>query len=111
MTLASKITMIRVAFIPLYMVLMYMSKGQSGLWMWLALAVFIIASITDWLDGMIARKYNQTTYRQHRQYSGFGLIHGSAHFIHHAFLTTKANLSIKIKANLRPRTPSVRSVQ
>ena len=61
MTLASKITMIRVAFIPLYMVLMYMSKGQSGLWMWLALAVFIIASITDWLDGMIARKYNQTS--------------------------------------------------
>lgn len=61
MTLASKITMIRVAFIPLFMVLMYMSAGEPGLWMWLALAVFIIASITDWVDGMIARKYNQTS--------------------------------------------------
>ena len=61
MTLASKITMIRVAFIPLYMVLMYMSGGVPGLWMWLALAVFIAASITDWIDGVIARKYNQTS--------------------------------------------------
>lgn len=61
MTLASKITMIRVAFIPVFMVLMYMSEGQPGLWMWLALAVFIIASITDWVDGYIARKYNQTS--------------------------------------------------
>ena len=61
MTLASKITLIRVAFIPVFMVLMYMSEGQAGLWMWLALAVFIIASITDWVDGHIARKYNQTS--------------------------------------------------
>ena len=61
MTLASKITMIRVAFIPVYMVLMYMSEGQPGLWMWLALAVFIVASLTDWVDGHIARKYNQTS--------------------------------------------------
>ena len=59
MTLASKITLIRVAFIPLYMVLMYLSSGESGLWMWLGLAVFIIASITDFVDGMIARRLNQ----------------------------------------------------
>ena len=59
MTLASKITMIRVAFIPLYMVLMYMSGGVSGLWMWLALALFIVASLTDYVDGQIARKCNQ----------------------------------------------------
>ncbi len=61
MTLASKITLIRVAFIPLYMALMYLSGGQSGLWMWLALAVFIIASVTDYVDGQIARKYNQVS--------------------------------------------------
>lgn len=61
MTLASKITMIRVAFIPVYMVLMYMSGGQPGVWMWLGLAVFIVASITDWLDGMVARRFNQTS--------------------------------------------------
>ena len=61
MTLASKITMIRVAFIPVYMVLMYLSEGQSNLWMWLGLAVFIVASLTDWVDGHIARKYNQVS--------------------------------------------------
>ena len=61
MTLASKITLIRVAFIPAYMVFMYQSGGQPGLWMWIALAIFIIASITDFLDGYIARHYNQVS--------------------------------------------------
>ena len=61
MTLASKITLIRVAFIPAFMVLMYLSGGMPGLWMWLALAVFIIASLTDYVDGQIARKCNQVS--------------------------------------------------
>lgn len=61
MTLASKITLVRVAFIPLFMVFMYQSGGVVGAWMWAALAVFIIASITDYVDGQIARKYNQVS--------------------------------------------------
>lgn len=61
MTLASKITLIRVAFIPVFMVLMYLSGGQPGLYMWLSLAVFIIASLTDYIDGYIARKYKQVS--------------------------------------------------
>ena len=61
MTTASKITLIRVAFIPVFMVLMYLSGGQSNLWMWISLAVFIIASLTDYVDGYIARKYNQVS--------------------------------------------------
>lgn len=61
MTLASKITLIRVAFIPIYMVLMYLSGGQPGLYMWLALGVFILASLTDYVDGQIARKCNQVS--------------------------------------------------
>ena len=61
MTLASKITLLRVAFIPVYMVLMYISGPISGIWMWLALAVFILASITDYIDGQIARKFNQVS--------------------------------------------------
>ena len=61
MTLASKITLIRVAFIPIYMVFMYLSGGESGLWMWLALAVFIVASLTDYVDGQIARRCNQVS--------------------------------------------------
>lgn len=61
MTTASKITLVRVALIPLYMIFMYLSGGVIGLWMWLALAVFIIASLTDYVDGQIARKRNQVS--------------------------------------------------
>ena len=61
MTTASKITLIRIALIPVFMVLMYLSGGQSGLWMWLSLGVFVIASLTDYVDGYIARKYKQVT--------------------------------------------------
>ena len=61
MTTASKITLFRVALIPFYMVCMYLSGGESGLWMYLALAVFLVASLTDFVDGYIARHYGQTT--------------------------------------------------
>ena len=61
MTTASKITLIRVAFIPVYMVLMYLSGGVPNLWMWLGLGVFIIASLTDYIDGYVARKYQQVS--------------------------------------------------
>lgn len=61
MNTATKITLVRVAFIPLFMVFMYLSGGHSNIWMWLALAVFIVASITDYIDGVIARKWNQVT--------------------------------------------------
>ena len=61
MTLASKITLVRVAFIPLFMVFMYLSGGEPGLWMYLSLATFIIASVTDFVDGQIARRFNQVS--------------------------------------------------
>ncbi len=61
MTTASKITLLRVAFIPVYMGLMYLSGGQSNIWMWISLAIFIIASLTDYVDGHIARKCNQVS--------------------------------------------------
>ena len=61
MTTASKITLARVALIPVYMVLMYLSGGQAGPMMWGALGVFIFASATDFVDGYIARHYNQVS--------------------------------------------------
>ena len=61
MTTASKITMVRVFMIPVYLVTMYLSRGQSNVWMWISLAIFIIASLTDFVDGYIARHYNQTS--------------------------------------------------
>lgn len=61
MTTASKITLIRVAMIPAFMAAMYMSGGNEGLWTRVSLAIFIIASLTDFVDGQIARKCNQVS--------------------------------------------------
>ena len=59
MTAASKITLIRIVLIPLFMIAMYLSAGQAGLWMYISLGIFLIASVTDCIDGYVARKYNQ----------------------------------------------------
>ena len=61
MTTASKITLVRVAMIPAYMLTMYLSGGEEGLWMWISLGIFMLASLTDFIDGHIARKYNQVS--------------------------------------------------
>ncbi len=61
MTTATKITLARVALIPIYLILMYLSAGQAGLVMWTALLLFIFASVTDFVDGYIARHYNQVS--------------------------------------------------
>ena len=61
MTTASKITLLRVFMIPVYLVTMYLSGGESNGWMWASLAIFIVASLTDFVDGYIARHYNQTS--------------------------------------------------
>lgn len=61
MTTASKITLLRVMFIPIYMFLMYMSDGSMGPWMIGAFILFAIASLTDFIDGYIARKYKQVS--------------------------------------------------
>ena len=61
MTTASKITLVRVAMIPAYLVTMYLSGGEAGLWMWISLGIFMLASLTDYVDGQIARKCNQVS--------------------------------------------------
>lgn len=60
MNLPNKLTILRVLLIPVFVVLLL--ADFWGKWMdYIALAVFIIASLTDMLDGMIARKYNLIT--------------------------------------------------
>lgn len=61
MTTASKITLVRIFLIPALMVAMYLSKGVVGLWMYISLFLFILASVTDYIDGQIARKCNQVS--------------------------------------------------
>jgi CDP-diacylglycerol--glycerol-3-phosphate 3-phosphatidyltransferase len=55
MTTASKITLARVALIPVFMVLLLLHQNIA------ALIVFIVASATDFVDGYIARHYNQVS--------------------------------------------------
>ena len=58
MTTANKLTLLRMALIPVFLGVLY--AGFPGCRYW-ALGVFIIASLTDTLDGYIARHYNQIT--------------------------------------------------
>lgn len=58
MTTASKITMIRIFLLPVFFVLMLVDfPGHT----WWALGVFILSSVTDTLDGHVARKYDQVS--------------------------------------------------
>ncbi len=58
MNTANKITMIRVVLVPIFMVLFMIDKVMCH---YAALGVFVLASITDAIDGHVARKYNQVT--------------------------------------------------
>ncbi len=58
MTTANIITIIRILLIPAFMAA-ELSGSMTG--RLIALAIFILASVTDGVDGYIARKYNQVT--------------------------------------------------
>ena len=58
MNTANKLTMLRVLLIPVFLVVLYL---QFPFHMYYALAVFVLASVTDFVDGYIARHYDQTT--------------------------------------------------
>ena len=58
MNLPNKLTMLRILLIPVFMVVLYWDFPGAT---WVAVAIFIVASFTDLLDGKIARKYNLVT--------------------------------------------------
>ena len=60
MNLPNKLTILRVIMIPFFVLFMLVPiTGAAD--KWIALTLFIIASLTDMLDGHIARKYNLIT--------------------------------------------------
>lgn len=59
MNLPNKLTIFRVILIPFFVVLLLFDITAYD--KWIALAIFIVASLTDFLDGHIARKYNLVT--------------------------------------------------
>ena len=59
MNTPNKLTMLRIILIPFFVVFLL---GNFGTWSkWVALAIFIVASLTDMLDGYLARRDNLVT--------------------------------------------------
>ena len=58
MTTANKITIVRMILVPVFIIVLLLNipYGQT-----IALVLFILASVTDFIDGYIARKYNKIT--------------------------------------------------
>ncbi|MCQ2436145.1 MAG: CDP-diacylglycerol--glycerol-3-phosphate 3-phosphatidyltransferase [Clostridia bacterium] len=61
MNLPNKLTVMRLILVPVFMVILLWNFGADTLTRLIAAAVFAIASLTDMLDGKIARKYNLVT--------------------------------------------------
>lgn len=59
MNLPNKLTIFRVILIPFFIVFLLIPMTPYD--KWIALSIFIVASLTDLLDGKIARKYNLVT--------------------------------------------------
>ena len=57
MNLPNKLTVLRVIMVPFFVFFMLTDVGGAAN-KWIALAIFVVASLTDMLDGKIARKYN-----------------------------------------------------
>lgn len=58
MSIANMLTLMRIVLIPLFFVSFYLLGEYGNL---IATFIFVVAAITDWLDGYLARSYNETT--------------------------------------------------
>ncbi len=58
MNIPNALTLFRVLLIPVFALVFYLPGQWAG---WAAASIFTLASITDWLDGYLARKLNQST--------------------------------------------------
>ena len=59
MNTPNKLTLLRVIMIPFFVVFMLADLGSWS--KWAALIVFVVASMTDWLDGYLARRDHLVT--------------------------------------------------
>ncbi len=60
MNLANKITFFRIFLIPVFLIV-YLNSGFGYAGNFVAAGIFVLASLTDWLDGYIARSRNMVT--------------------------------------------------
>lgn len=59
MNLPNKLTTLRVILIPVFLLVLFLLEEPMN--RYIAVAIFIIASLTDFLDGHLARKYHLVT--------------------------------------------------
>ncbi|MDA3847489.1 MAG: CDP-diacylglycerol--glycerol-3-phosphate 3-phosphatidyltransferase [Vallitaleaceae bacterium] len=59
MNLANKITMARMFLVPIFVAATYILPDSYA--KYVAVGIFLIASLTDWLDGYLARKMNEVS--------------------------------------------------
>ncbi|MQA26001.1 MAG: CDP-diacylglycerol--glycerol-3-phosphate 3-phosphatidyltransferase [Micromonosporaceae bacterium] len=58
---ANGLTLLRLALVPVFVWLAVLSEMTSATWRIVAAAVFGVASLTDFIDGWLARSWNQVT--------------------------------------------------
>ena len=61
MNLPNKLTLLRVLLVPFFVASLLWGQGQNQMLRVVALIIFIVASLTDMLDGQIARRYHLVT--------------------------------------------------
>ncbi|SDP45107.1 CDP-diacylglycerol--glycerol-3-phosphate 3-phosphatidyltransferase [Actinopolyspora xinjiangensis] len=54
--IANALTASRLLLVPVFLVVLFWAGGHEPLWRWIATAVFVIASVTDRVDGELARR-------------------------------------------------------
>ena len=63
LNIPNNLTLLRIAMIPCFILVFYISDNIFSLYQknLIATLIFLLAAITDWLDGYLARKLNQTS--------------------------------------------------
>jgi len=59
--IANELTMLRLLMVPVFAVVLFHNDGQDTAWRWAALGLFFVASVTDLLDGDLARRRGLVT--------------------------------------------------
>ncbi len=58
LNIPNMLTLLRIVLIPVFVIVFYLPQSWSAL---LATVIFVLAALTDWLDGYLARRWNETS--------------------------------------------------
>ncbi|WP_072687637.1 CDP-diacylglycerol--glycerol-3-phosphate 3-phosphatidyltransferase [Rhodococcus marinonascens] len=61
LNIANILTILRIFLVPVFLVVLFVDDGHTTTWRLVATGVFVVAAITDRIDGQLARKYGLVT--------------------------------------------------